>query len=96
MDITICSPEYTFFSPAVLVYNMWYWLHQGCLISVYSNDDMPLLNSSIWQDFHMTWVYQGHIPEGAIMSCFSNCFGKDASPPKHTIDIDEGKCPNML
>ncbi|KAG5546137.1 hypothetical protein RHGRI_018347 [Rhododendron griersonianum] len=50
---------------------------------------MPLLNSSIWQDFHMTWVYQGHIPEGAIMSCFSNCFGKEASPPKHTIDIDE-------
>ncbi|XP_058221529.1 cold-responsive protein kinase 1-like [Rhododendron vialii] len=36
----------------------------------------------------MTWGYQGHIPEG-VMSCFSNCFGKDASPPKHTIDIDE-------
>ncbi|KAF7139854.1 hypothetical protein RHSIM_Rhsim06G0206100 [Rhododendron simsii] len=50
---------------------------------------------SIWQDFHMTWGYQGHIPEG-VMSCFSKCFRKDASPPKHTIDIDEGKCPNML
>ncbi|KAI8552467.1 hypothetical protein RHMOL_Rhmol06G0269100 [Rhododendron molle] len=36
----------------------------------------------------MTWGYQGHIPEG-VMSCFSNCFRKAASPPKHTIDIDE-------
>ncbi|KAI8552469.1 hypothetical protein RHMOL_Rhmol06G0269200 [Rhododendron molle] len=36
----------------------------------------------------MTWGYQGHIPEG-VMSCFSNCFGRDASPPKHTIDIAE-------